>query len=77
MYAYDPANQLTMSQDTSGITAYTFDSRGNQQIVTEPGGSRTTYTWEYDNQPTLVELLNGTRVTMAYNAVKRRVQKET
>jgi hypothetical protein len=47
------------------------------QFVEEPGGSLTTYTWDYENQPTLVELSTGSRVTMAFNANNRRVSKET
>ena len=41
-----------------------------------PGGGLTTYTWDYENHPTLVQLHTGARVTMAYNAINRRVRKE-
>ena len=49
----------------------------NQQVVVEPNANRTTWTWDYENQPTLVQLPTGVRVTMAYHADNRRVKKET
>ena len=52
-------------------------SNGNQQVVVEPNANRTTWTWDYENQPTLVQLPTGVRVTMAYHADNRRVKKET
>ena len=39
-------------------------------------GGLTTYTWDYENQMTLVQLSTGARVTMAYNPNNRRVRKE-
>jgi len=33
--------------------------------------------WDYENQPTLVELSTGSRVTMTYNADNCRVRRET
>ena len=74
---YDAANQLQTAQNASGVTTYTFDPNGNQQVVVEPTANRTTWTWDYENQPTLVQLPTGVRVTMAYHADNRRVKKET
>jgi YD repeat-containing protein len=68
---------LQISEDASGITMYTFDANGNQQIVQSPNGGRTTYIWDYENQTTLVQLPTGAPVTMAYNADNRRVRKES
>ncbi len=74
---YDASNQIQFSQDGSGRTTYVFDPNGNQQLVREPSGNRTTTTWDYENQPTLYCLTSGDRVTMAYNADNRRVRKES
>lgn len=73
---YDSANQLETSSDASGVTNYTFDADGNQQIVDAPNGDRTTTSWDFENQSTLVILPNGSRVTMEYNANYRRVSKK-
>ncbi len=56
--------------DTYGLT-------GNLQIQESPGGGRKTTTWDYENQPVLYELSDGSRVTMTYNADNRRISKET
>ncbi len=59
------------------ITAtFGFDTAGNQQIEQAPTGT-TTNTWNYENQMTLVQKPDGSRVTMAYNANFRRTQKRT
>ena len=47
---------------------------GNQQIEQAPSGT-TTNAWNYENQMTLVQMPNGSRVTMAYNAEFRRTDK--
>ena len=47
---------------------------GNQQIEQAPSGT-TTNVWNYENQMTLVQMPNGSRVTMAYNANFRRTDK--
>jgi YD repeat-containing protein len=49
----------------------------DQQVVVEPSAIGTTWTWDYENQPTLVQLPTGVRVTMAYHADNRRVKQET
>ena len=54
----------------------TFDAAGNQQIERAPSGT-TTNVWNYENQMTLVQMPNGSRVTMAYNANFRRTKKRT
>jgi YD repeat-containing protein len=73
---YDAANQLQISIDTTGTTTFIFDASGNQQIVSAQAG-RTTNTWDYENQLIRVQLPNGSRVTMAYNADFLRVRKES
>lgn len=74
---FDSANQLKTATDATGVTNYTFDANGNQQIIVSPGGNRTTYVWDYENQNTLVRLPSGARVTMAYNADQRRIRKDS
>jgi YD repeat-containing protein len=75
-FVYDVANQLVTSRDAGGISTYTFDASGNQQIVVHADGTRTTNTWNYENQTTLTVLPSGVRVTSVYNADNRRVRKE-
>jgi len=72
---YDVANQTETSADASGVTTYTFDADGNQQIVQKPGGALTTAVWDYENQNTLIELPDGSLVTMIYNADNRRIER--
>ncbi|MBL8849284.1 MAG: hypothetical protein JNG89_06350, partial [Planctomycetaceae bacterium] len=47
------AGAFRYSQDVSGRTTFTFDADGNQQLVREPSGNRTTYSWDYENRMTL------------------------
>ncbi len=72
-YTYDVANQLQTNQDAIGTTNYIFDANGNQQIVVESSGTRTTWSWNYENQPSLVALPEGQRLTMGYNADSHRI----
>ena len=48
---------------------------GNQQFEQAPSGT-TTNVWNYENQMTLVQMANGSRVTMAYNAEFRRTRRD-
>jgi len=73
--AFDGADQLINSVDSSGITTYSYDATGNQSLVISPAADRTTSTWGYENQVHLVELPSGQVVTAIYNADNRRVQK--
>ena len=73
-YVYDGADQLSSVNGVKSI--YTFDQNGNQHIL-DSEGEITTWSWDFENQNTLVELPDGTRVTMAYNANNRRVRKTT
>jgi hypothetical protein len=50
------------------------DAAGNQQIERAPSGT-TTNVWNYENQMILVQMPNGSRVTMQYNANFRRTDK--
>jgi len=74
---FDAANQLKTATEATGVTNYTFDANGNQQIIVSPSGNRTTYVWNYENQNTLVRLPSGARVTIAYNADQRRIRKDS
>ena len=74
-FNYDVANQLNYSLATAGRTTILFDSAGNQRIEQPPTGSRTTTTWNYENQPTQYQLPDTSRVTLLYNADNRRVLK--
>ena len=76
-YSYDVADQLEISEDSTGVTTYLFDSDGNQKLTIDPAGDRTTRTWDYENRNTLVELPDGMRVTMEYDPNNRRVSKES
>lgn len=55
-------------------TIYVYDAMGNQQIEQSAVGSRTTTTWNYENQPSVYRLPAGGRVTMQYNGDNRRVR---
>lgn len=77
---YDAGNQIICSVAAGGRTTYVFDANGNQQIVKNPDGTRTTVTWNYENQPTKYsQPWNATYpvVTMAYNADNQRVEKDS
>jgi RHS repeat-associated protein len=73
---FDAASQIRYTQDGSGRTTYTFDANGNQQSALEPNGDRTTYSWDCENQNTLVRLADGSGVTMTYNHDFRRVRND-
>ncbi|MGD9712405.1 MAG: RHS repeat domain-containing protein [Thermomicrobiales bacterium] len=73
-YTYDAANQLATSLDATGTTTFTFDANGNQQLVRQPTGARTTTSWDYENRTTLVKLPSGVRNTMAYDPDGLRVK---
>ena len=48
---------------------------GNQQIEQAPSGT-TTNAWNYEHQMTLVQMADGSRVTMVYNANFRRIKRD-
>jgi YD repeat-containing protein len=73
--AFDAANQLVTSVAPSGTTTYAFDAAGNQQIEQAPSGT-TTNVWNYENQLIGVQMADGSRVTMAYNANFRRTKRD-
>ena len=75
-YGYDAANELLTQQDTTGNTAFSYDANGNQTVQTAPGGARTTWTWDFESRPTLVQLSTGIVNTFTYNADGQRVQKQ-
>jgi len=59
---FDAANQTMISHDASGVTTFTFDADGNQQIVQKPTGSLTTNVWDYENQRTRVGQIKGGQI---------------
>ena len=71
-----------MTESTADMNGYRSVRRrqcaaaGNQQIEQATSGT-TTNVWNYENQMTLVQMSNGSRVTMAYNANFRRTKKRT
>ncbi len=75
-YSYDQANQLQKADAAGGRTTYVFDAAGNQQVEIAPDLTRTTTVWDYENQPRLIRLPSGARVTYTYNAEFRRVKTE-
>ena len=54
----------------SGITTFTFDGAGNQQIELGPSGT-TTNVWDNEYMRTLVLLPTGARETMTFFADHR------
>ena len=75
------AGQTSALVDARGNRhSFTYSPTGAQTQLIDPLGRRTTsgttISWNYENQPTLYKLPNGTRVTMAYNDNKRRVEKQ-
>ena len=74
---YDASNQLSYNQAVAGRTTYAYDSAGNQQLEQPPAGSRTTTTWDYENQPIVYRLPDASRMTMSYNSDSRRVTEES
>jgi len=58
------------------------DADGNQTLVEDPSGERTTFAWDFENRNTLVEQPDGSLVTMTYAVALKdgtilRVRKET
>ena len=49
---------------------------GNQQLVLDPSGNRTTNTWDFENRNTKIKLPVGVINTMSYNADGQRVEKQ-
>ena len=73
---YDAANQLTVSEDSSGTTTYAYDLSGNQELQEDPAGARTTNTWDAENRLTLVQAPSNVINTMTYRADGLRVEKQ-
>ncbi|WP_339733653.1 RHS repeat domain-containing protein [uncultured Gimesia sp.] len=79
---YDAANRLETSEETAGITTYTYDKNGNQTSIEDPASDITTYTWTYENQLAEIESPNSDVVTYTYAPVNKkndeyRLTKET
>jgi RHS repeat-associated protein len=79
-FTFDAGNQLINQTDNTGVTVFTFDANGNQILSVAPSilppGPRTTWTWDFENRLTLVQLPSGVRNTSVYNADGHRVQKQ-
>jgi YD repeat-containing protein len=73
-YSYDAANQLEWSEGASGRTTYTFDADGNQQLVVEPTGDRTTTSWDYENRIVSLQLPSNNSNTFTYEPNGLRLQ---
>lgn len=73
---FDATSQLRTSKAAGGTTTYRFHANGNQQIVAEPSGNRSTCTWDHENQNTLVHLSDSSRVTMTSNSDSHRTRKD-
>ena len=59
---------VSFNDSDLGVALFkSVDADGNQQIVTVPGGGRTTYAWDFENRLTGVKLASGTRNTFGYD----------
>ena len=72
-WSYDDANQIRNSKTSGLITTYVFDANGNQASVKPQGNVPTTTTWDYENQPSLVQEFGAADRSLVYNADLRRV----
>jgi RHS repeat-associated protein len=71
-YTYQPFNKVT----SAGGVTYTYDNNGN--LLTKVAGTATTqYAWDFENHLTQVTLPNGTVVNYKYDALGRRIQRNT
>ncbi len=73
---YDAANELTKTQVVAGVTTMTYDANGNLLLSRSPTNQRTSYTWDFENRPTLVALPSAVVDTFVYNGDGQRVQKQ-
>jgi len=71
---YNSLNQLTKSENSSGVTTFGYDLAGNQTGYQEPDGDRMTYTWDDENRRTGRTQPGGQSETSSYNADGLRVQ---
>jgi len=62
------ANQLETSEDASGVTTYTFDAAGNQQLIQHPDDTRTTNTWDDENRLVTVQPPDGAITTSIFRS---------
>ncbi|WP_154898253.1 hypothetical protein [Gimesia maris] len=58
-----------LSEDTSGLTSYTYDNNGNQRSKETPANDLTTFTWTYENQMAGIEQPDNSLVTYTYAPV--------
>src|SRR5579864_4186396 len=69
-YAYNSSNELT----AVGSASYTYDDNGNTRTKTDSTGT-TTYTWDFENRLTSVQLPNSNTMSFKYDPFGRRIQK--
>jgi len=78
---YDAANALLTSEETAGVTTYTYDNNGNQRSIETPVNDITTNSWDYENRLETLELPDNSLVTYVYDPTNKKdeyvVQKQT
>ncbi len=74
-YAYNAANEIATSQNSAGLTTYTFDGDGNLLSSLAPGNQVTTNIWDGESRLTQVVLPSAIS-TFAYNGDGQRVQQQ-
>ena len=75
-YAYNAANELSKSQNNSGVTTYTSDGDGNLLTALAPGSQLTTNTWDGESRLSNVALPSGAVNTFLYSADGHMIQKD-
>ena len=69
LQSYDVQTLIELGTECGGMSTFLLCQSLARGIIFE--------TWDIENQPTLFQKPDGSRVTMTYNADHRRVRKET
>jgi RHS repeat-associated protein len=69
-YTYNSSNELT----SMAAASYTYDKNGNPLTKTDSTGV-TTFTWDFENQLTAINLPTGSTISFKYDPFGRRVAK--
>jgi RHS repeat-associated protein len=69
-YSYNASNELL----NAGPVSYTYDDNGNVLTKTDSTGM-TSYTWDFEDRLTSVNLPNASTTTLKYDPFGRRIQK--
>src|SRR5207253_487833 len=73
----EPHNPTSFPPTRKRLLIHTwYDQNGNQALETEPSASRTSWTWDFEDRPTLVKLPSGGRNSFVYNGDGQCVQKQ-